>query len=74
MVRIEHYEFGQIVVDGEEERHDLIIQPRRVEEVVDDLPEHLVIVTGAHGRMQPDPHALGGAASLPVSGGGAGGA
>jgi hypothetical protein len=30
MTRIEHYEFGQIVVDGQEERRDLIILPDRV--------------------------------------------
>jgi hypothetical protein len=27
MARIEHYEFGRIVVDGREERRDLIILP-----------------------------------------------
>jgi hypothetical protein len=75
MAHIEHYEFGRIVVDGQEERRDLIILPDRVvrnwwrqdghaliledlDEVVDDLPEHLVIGTGAHGQMRPDPHAL----------------
>jgi hypothetical protein len=75
VARIDHYEFGRIVVDGQEERRDLIILPPRVvrswwrqdghaliledlDEVVDDLPEHLVIGTGAHGRMRPDPHAL----------------
>ena len=59
MARIDHYEFGRIVVDGQEERRDLIILPHRVvrswwrqdghvlileglDEVVDDLPEHLV--------------------------------
>jgi hypothetical protein len=71
MARIEHYEFGRIVVDGQEERRDLIILPDRVvrnwwrrqghalvledlDEVLDDLPEHLVIGAGAHGQMQPD--------------------
>jgi hypothetical protein len=75
MARIEHYEFGRIVVDGQEERGDLIILPDQVvrnwwrqeghvliledlDGVVDDLPEHLVIGTGALGRMRPDPHAL----------------
>src|SRR6266536_1679404 len=71
MARIEHYEFGRIVVDGQEEQRDLIILPDRVvgnwwrrhghalvpedlDEVLDDLPEHLVIGTGAHGQMQPN--------------------
>ena len=27
-----------------------------LDEVWDDLPEHLVIGTGAHGRMRPGPH------------------
>jgi hypothetical protein len=75
MARIEHYEFGRIVVDGQAERRDLIILPDQVvrnwwrqdghvltledlDEVVDHLPEHLVIGTGALGRMRPDPHAL----------------
>ena len=30
MARIEHYEFGRIVVDGHEERRDLIILSHRV--------------------------------------------
>ncbi len=30
MARIEHYEFGRIVVDGREETRDLIILPDRV--------------------------------------------
>jgi hypothetical protein len=71
MARIEHYEFGHIVVDGQEEQRDLIILPDRVvrnwwrrdghalvledlEGVLDDLPERLVIGTGAYGRMRPD--------------------
>jgi hypothetical protein len=75
VARIDHYEFGRIVVDGQQERRDLIILPHRVVrswwrqdghaliledlgEVVDDLPEHLVIGTGAHGlrraRSFPD--------------------
>jgi hypothetical protein len=75
MARIEHYEFGRIVVDGQEERRDLIILPDRVvrnwwrqdghalvledlDEVLDDLPEHLVIGTGAHGRLRPDQQAV----------------
>jgi len=71
MARIEHYEFGRIVVDGQEEQRDLIILPDRVvgnwwrrhghalvpedlDEVLDDLPERLVVGTGAYGRMRPD--------------------
>jgi hypothetical protein len=75
MAHIEHYDFGRILVDGQEEQRDLIILPDRVvqnwwrqdghaltlkdlDDVWDDLPEHLVIGTGAHGRMRPDPHVL----------------
>jgi hypothetical protein len=75
MGRIEHYEFGRIVVDGQEERRDLIILPDRVmrnwwrrdghalvledlDEVLDDLPEHLLIGTGAHGQLQPEQHTV----------------
>ncbi len=75
MARIERYEFGRIVVDGREERHDLIILPGRVvrnwwrqhghalvledlDDVLNDLPEHLVIGTGAHGQMRPDQHTV----------------
>jgi hypothetical protein len=75
MACIEHYEFGRIVVDGQEERRDLIILPDRVvrnwwrqnghaliledlDEVLDDLPEHLVIGTGAHGQMRLDQRAV----------------
>src|SRR5262245_49548783 len=70
MARIEHYEFGRIVVAGQEEQRDLIILPDRVvrnwwrreghalvledlDDVLDDLPERLVIGTGAYGRMRP---------------------
>jgi hypothetical protein len=72
MARIDHYEFGRIVVDGREETRDLIILPDRVvrdwwrqdghalvvddlAEVLDELPSHLVVGTGANGRMRPDP-------------------
>ena len=75
MARIDHYEFGRIVVDGREERRDLIILPERVvrnwwrqdghtlvlddlDEVLDELPYHLVVGTGADGRMRPDPDTL----------------
>jgi hypothetical protein len=72
MARIDHYEFGRIVVDGREETKDLIVLPDRVVrnwwrrdghalvlddlvEVLDELPSHLVVGTGADGRMRPDP-------------------
>jgi hypothetical protein len=75
MARIDHYEFGRIVVDGREETSDLIILPGRVVpswwrrdghalvlddlvEVLEELPPHLVVGTGANGRMRPDPDAL----------------
>jgi hypothetical protein len=75
MARIDHYEFGQIVVDGCQETRDLIILPDRVvrnwwrhdghalvlddlAEVLDELPAHLVVGTGADGRMRPDPGAI----------------
>ena len=75
MARIDHYEFGRIVVDGREETRDLIILPGRVvrnwwrreghalvlddlAEVLDVLPSHLVVGTGANGRMRPDPDTI----------------
>jgi hypothetical protein len=75
MARIDHYEFGRIVVDGRQETKDLIILPDRVvwnwwrqdghalvlddlAEVLDELPAHLVVGTGADGRMRPDPGAI----------------
>jgi hypothetical protein len=75
MARIDHYEFGRIVVDGREETRDLIILPDRLvrnwwrqdghalvlddlEAVLDELPSHLVVGTGADGRMRPDPDTL----------------
>jgi hypothetical protein len=75
MARIDHYEFGRIVVDGREEANDLIVLPGRVVrnwwrqeghalvlddlvEVLDELPSHLVVGTGADGRMRPDPDTL----------------
>jgi hypothetical protein len=75
MARIDHYEFGRIVVDGRQETRDLIILPDRVvrnwwrqdghalvlddlDEVLDELPSHLVVGTGADGRMRPDPDTL----------------
>jgi hypothetical protein len=75
MARIDHYEFGRIVVDGRQETKDLIILPGRVvrnwwrhdghalvlddlDDVLDELPSHLVVGTGANGRMRPDPETL----------------
>ena len=76
MARIDHYDFGRIVVDGREETKDLIILPGRVVrnwwrrdghglvlddlvDVLDELPPHLVVGTGADGRLLPDPDAIG---------------
>jgi hypothetical protein len=75
MARIDHYEFGRIVVDGRQETRDLIILPDRVvrnwwrqnghalvledlADVLDELPGHLVVGTGADGRLRPDPGAI----------------
>jgi hypothetical protein len=76
MPKIEDYDFGRIVVDGVEQKRDVILLPGRVvpnwwrqdghrlvlddlEAVLDELPERLVVGTGAYGRMTPDPEALG---------------
>jgi hypothetical protein len=73
--RIEGYDFGRIVVDGEELTRDVIILPDRLvpnwwradghrlaladlDDVLGELPDQLVIGTGAHGRMRPDPETL----------------
>ncbi len=75
MARVEAYEFGRVLVDGEEHRQDVIVLPGRVvagwwrreghglvledlEDVLDELPDRLVIGTGAYGRLEPDPAAL----------------
>jgi hypothetical protein len=75
MARLAGYEFGRLVVDGTEERRDVIVLPDGVvrnwwredghslvladlEEVLDRLPERLVIGTGASGRMRPDTRTL----------------
>jgi hypothetical protein len=75
MGRIDHYEFGRIVVDGRLETRDLIVLPDRVVrnwwrrdghalvlddlvEVLDELPSHLVVGTGADGRMRPEPEVV----------------
>jgi hypothetical protein len=36
--------------------HALVLED--LEEVVDELPERLIVGTGAYGRMRPDPEAL----------------
>jgi hypothetical protein len=73
--RIEGYEFGRVLVDGDEHRGDVIVLPRRVVAgwwrrdghglvlddlagVLDELPERLLIGTGADGRLRPDPATL----------------
>ena len=75
MARIDHYEFGRIMIDGRQETKDLIVLPDRVVrnwwrrdghalvlddliEVLDELPAHLVVGTGADGRMRPDPDTI----------------
>jgi len=75
MARIDHYEFGRIMIDGRQETKDLIILPDRVVrnwwrqdghalvlddlgEVLEELPSHLVVGTGADGRMRPDPDTI----------------
>jgi hypothetical protein len=75
VARIEGYEFGRVLVDGEEHRTDVIVLPERVvrgwwrrdghalvledlNEVLDELPERLIIGTGAYGRLEPDPGAV----------------
>jgi hypothetical protein len=72
MAEITGYEFGRIVIDGQEHRRDVIVLPDRVvrdwwrrdghslvlddlEEVLDELPERLVVGCGANGRLHPDP-------------------
>jgi hypothetical protein len=75
MPKIDEYDFGRIVVDGVEQRQDVILLPGRVvpnwwrrdghslvlddlAAVLDELPERLIVGTGAHGRLMPDPDAL----------------
>ena len=73
MARIDGYEFGRIVIDGREETRDLILPDRVVRnwwrqdghglvlddlvEVLEELSAHLVVGTGADGRLRPDPDA-----------------
>ena len=75
MARIDVYQFGRIVVDGQQQTRDLIVLPNRVvwnwwrqdghklvlddlQDVLEELPEQLLIGTGAHGQLHPDPSAL----------------
>jgi hypothetical protein len=75
MTRIEGYRFGHIVVDGEEQRRDVIVLPDRVltdwwradghrlvladlADVIEELPERLLVGTGAYGQLRPDAEAL----------------
>jgi hypothetical protein len=75
MARIDAYQFGRIVVDGQQQTQDLIVLPNRVvrnwwrqdghslvlddlQDVLEELPEQLLIGTGAHGQLHPDPAAL----------------
>ena len=75
MPRIENYDFGRIVVDGEELTRDVIILPDRLvtnwwrvdghrlvladlDDVLGELPDQLVIGTGAYAQMRPDPETL----------------
>jgi hypothetical protein len=72
VTRITDYEFGRVMVDGEEHRRDVIVLPGRVEgdwwrrnghalviedleDVVDDLPQRLIVGCGHDGRLRPDP-------------------
>src|ERR687888_1660447 len=48
---------GRVVHNGwRREGHSLVLDDLR--EVLDELPPHLVLGTGAYGRMHPDPDAL----------------
>jgi hypothetical protein len=72
--RIDEYSFGRIVVDGEEQTRDVILLPDRLvtnwwradghslvadlADVLEELPEHLLVGTGAYGQMRPEPETL----------------
>jgi hypothetical protein len=74
MPRIEGYRFGHVVVDGEEQTRDVIVLPDRVltgwwradgrlvltdlDDVIEELPERLVVGTGAYAQMRPEPETL----------------
>lgn len=76
MARIEGYRFGRVLVDGEEQRRDVVVLPDRVltdwwraeghrlvlgdlADVLAELPERLIVGTGAYGQLRPDTEALG---------------
>jgi hypothetical protein len=75
MARIDAYQFGRIVADGQQQTQDLIVLPNRVvrnwwrqdghslvlddlQDILEELPEQLLIGTGAHGQLHPDHAAL----------------
>jgi len=74
MARIDDYEFGRIVDGRQETNDLIVLPGRVVPnwwrqeghalvlddlvEVLDELPPHLVVGTGADGRMRPDPDTL----------------
>ena len=75
MARLEHYSFGRVTVDGQEQTHDVIVLPGRMvtgwwrrdghslaledlDGVADELPERLILGTGAYGRLRADPAVL----------------
>jgi hypothetical protein len=75
VARISDYEFGRVVVDGEDHARDVIVLPGRVvpdwwrqdghslvladlEDVLDELPERLIVGCGAQGRLRPNPSVL----------------
>jgi hypothetical protein len=75
VARIERYDFGRLVVDGEELTRDVIVLPDRLvtnwwradghrlsladlDDVLSAQPAHLVVGTGAYGRMRADPETL----------------
>ena len=75
MSRIDGYQFGRVLVDGQAEKRDVIVLPHRVvrnwwrkdghslviedlDGVLEELPERLVVGTGASGQMRPQAEAL----------------
>jgi len=75
VARLEHYSFGRLIVDGQEQTRDVIVLPGRVvndwwrldghslaledlDDVAGELPELLILGTGAHAQLRPDPAVL----------------
>ena len=70
MPTIHGYRFGRVVIDGTEitsldevvhdwwrqDGHGLVLED--LDHVLAELPERLVVGTGAYGRMRPDPGTL----------------